>query len=52
MEKRTDDVGAALERSPQKSLQLLTEEIAMSKSFSRWATKILKLKLYRIPGKV
>ena len=47
MEERTDDVDTTLERSPQNSLLCLAQE-DMSNSFAR-ATKMLKLKSYRIP---
>jgi hypothetical protein len=46
-EEKLDDIGARLEHSPRKPLKCLAQETGMSKSTSRTATQLLKLRLYR-----
>ncbi|XP_069673339.1 uncharacterized protein [Periplaneta americana] len=46
-EEKLDDIGARLENSPRKSLKRLAQEVGVSKSSARVATKLLNLKSYK-----
>jgi hypothetical protein len=46
-EEKLDDIWARLEHTPRKSLKCLAQEILMSKSSGRRATKMLKLRPYK-----
>ena len=45
-EAKLDEIGAALERSPNKPLRRVSQEVGVSKSSAHTATKLLKLKPY------
>ncbi|KAJ4428890.1 hypothetical protein ANN_25883 [Periplaneta americana] len=47
-EEKLDEVGARLEHSPRKSLRRLAQEVNISKTSAFVATKLLKLKPYRL----
>lgn len=47
-EEKLDEVGARLEHTPQKSLRRLAQEVNISKSAAFVATKLLKLKPYKV----
>jgi hypothetical protein len=46
-EEKLDDIGASLEHTPRKSLKHLAQETRVSKSSTRTATELLKLRPYK-----
>jgi hypothetical protein len=46
-EEKLDDTGARLQRAPRKSLKCLARETGVSKSSTRTATQLLKLRPYK-----
>ena len=48
IEERLDEIGASLEHTPTKSIPKLAQQVGISESSAHRATKLLKLKPYKV----